>query len=120
MLLTPQEVGLFFKLHWALLFFVNQRLQVLPDDVASPDAFSSLSPEVRLKVRDAFLKHTDLLEEFADENPVHLPTDQLDIVRSWVSADTGLSTDALGQEIEATMRDERNPRAQPTASTRLP
>jgi len=65
------------------MFFVNQRLQVLSDDVASPDAFSSLSPEVRLKVRDAFLKHTDLIEEFADENPVHLPTDQLDIVRSW-------------------------------------
>ena len=83
MLLTPQDVGLFFKLHRALMFFVNQRLQVLPDDVASPDAFSSLSPEVRLKVRDAFLKHTDLIEEFADENPVHLPTDQLDIVRSW-------------------------------------
>src|SRR5439155_26325521 len=44
---------------------------------------SSLSPEVRLKVRDAFLKHTDLIEKFADENPVHLPTDELDIVRSW-------------------------------------
>src|SRR5438552_7007001 len=83
MLLTPQDVGLFFKLHRALMFFVNQRLQVLPAEVASPDAFSSLSPEVRLKVRDAFLKHTDLIEEFADENPVHLPTDQLDIVRSW-------------------------------------
>jgi hypothetical protein len=63
MLLTPQDVELFFKLHRALMFFVNQRLQVLPDDVASPDAFSSLSPQVRLKVRDAFLKHTDLVRQ---------------------------------------------------------
>src|SRR5205807_2768745 len=83
MLLTPQDVGLFFKLHRALMFFVNQRLQVLPDDVASPDEFSSLSPEVRLKVRDAFLKHTDLIQQFVDENPAHLTRNELDIVRSW-------------------------------------
>src|SRR5436190_22198097 len=83
MLLTPQDVELFFKLHRALMFFVNQRLKVLPDDVASPDEFSSLSPEVRLKVRDAFLGHTDLIQSFADENPARLTTDELDIVRSW-------------------------------------
>src|SRR3954453_15940383 len=83
MLLNPQDVELFFKLHRALMFFVNQRLRVLPDDVASPDAFSSLSPEVRLKVRDAFLGHTDLIQQFVDENPAHLTTDELDIVRSW-------------------------------------
>ena len=83
MLLTPQEVERFFKLQWALMFFVNQRLRVLPDDVASPEAFSSLPPEVRLKVRDAFLKHTDLIGAFVEENPAHLPSDELDIVRSW-------------------------------------
>ena len=82
MLLTPQDVELFFKLHRALMFFVNQRLQVLPDDVASPDAFSSLSPQVRLKVRDAFLKHTDSFQQFVDENPAHLTSDELDIVRA--------------------------------------
>ncbi|HEY7330935.1 MAG TPA: DUF6398 domain-containing protein [Gemmataceae bacterium] len=83
MLLTPQDVELFFKLHRALMFFVNQRLKVLADEVASPDEFSSLSPEIRLKVRDAFLKRTDLIEAFADENPAHLTDDELDTVRSW-------------------------------------
>src|SRR5437588_745012 len=83
MLLNPQDVELFFKLHRALMFFVNQRLQVLPGDAASPAAFSSLSPEVRLKVRDAFLGHTDLIQQFADENPAHLASDELGIVRSW-------------------------------------
>jgi hypothetical protein len=39
--------------------------------------------EVRLKVRDAFLNHTDLIQSFADENPARLPNDELDIVRSW-------------------------------------
>lgn len=83
MLLTPQDVQLLFKLHRALMFFVNQRLKVLSDDVASPNAFSSLPPQVRLKVRDAFLGHTDLIQAFVDENPAHLSDDELDIVRSW-------------------------------------
>jgi len=83
MLLTPQNVELFFKLHRALIFFVNQRLKVLPDDVTSPDAFSSLSPQTRLKVRDAFLGDTDLIQAFVDENPAQLSDDELDIVRSW-------------------------------------
>jgi hypothetical protein len=83
MLLTPQDVELFFKLHRALMFFVNQQLKVIPDDIASPDKFSSLSPEVCLKVRDAFLSHTDLIHSFVEENPAHLTSDELDIVRSW-------------------------------------
>jgi Domain of unknown function (DUF6398) len=83
MLLTPQDVELFFRLHRALMFFVNQRLKVIPDDVGSPDEFSSLSPEARLKVRDAFLQRTDLIEQFVEENPAHLTSDELDIVRSW-------------------------------------
>src|SRR6266545_4557584 len=83
MLLTPQDVELFFKLHRALMFFVNQRLKVVPDDIASPEAFAALSPEVRLKVRDAFLNHTDLIQSFVDETPAHLPDDELAIVRSW-------------------------------------
>ena len=83
MLLTPQDAGLFFKLRRALMFFVNQRLKVIPDEVASPDEFSSLSPEVRLKVRDALLGHTDLIQSFVDKNPACLSDDELDIVRSW-------------------------------------
>lgn len=83
MLLTPQDCELFFKLHRALMFFVNQRLKVIPDDIASPEQFSPLSPELRLKVRDAFLGHIDLLQAFADENPARLTGDELDIVRSW-------------------------------------
>jgi hypothetical protein len=83
MLLTPQDVELFFKLHPALMHFVNQRLQAVSDRPANPDEFSSLSPETRLKVRDAFLKHPDLLQAFVEENPANLATDELDIVRSW-------------------------------------
>lgn len=83
MLLTPQDAVLFFKLQRALMFFVNQHLKVISDQIASPEEFSSLSPEVRLKVRDAFLGHTDLIQSFVDENPAHLSDDELDMIRSW-------------------------------------
>src|SRR5262245_8313014 len=83
MLLTPQDVELFFKLHRALMFFVSQRLKAVPDDTSSRDALAALSPEVRLKVRDAFLGHTDLIQPFVDENPAPLTEDELAIVRSW-------------------------------------
>src|ERR1700693_5633770 len=83
MLLEPQDVELFFRLHRTLMFFVNQRLKVIPDTLATPEEFAALSPEVRLKVRDALNAKRDLIESFVDENPAHLSEDELDIVRSW-------------------------------------
>ena len=65
------------------MFFVNQRLKVIPDDLATPDDFAALSPAIRLKVRDAFVANVGLIESFVDENPAHLSDDELDIVRSW-------------------------------------
>ncbi len=83
MLLNSGDAGLFFKLHPALMFFVNQRVKAIPDRIATPQEFAALSPEVRLKVRDAFHRNLDLIESFVVENPAHLAEDELDIVRSW-------------------------------------
>jgi hypothetical protein len=83
MLLTPQDAELFFKLHRTLMFFVNQRLQAVPNDPAAPDEFAALAPEVRLKVRDALLDHTELIEFFVEQNPAHLSHDELAIVQAW-------------------------------------
>ncbi len=83
MLLEPQDAELFFKLHRTLMFFVNQRLKVVSGDIANPEEFSGLSPDVRLKVRDAFLEHLDLIQSFVDENPAQFPKDELDIVLFW-------------------------------------
>jgi len=83
MLLEPQDVELFFRLHRTLMVFVNQRLKVIPNKLATPGEFAVLSPEVRLKVRDALNAKLDLIESFVDENPAHLSDSDLDIVRSW-------------------------------------
>jgi hypothetical protein len=89
MLLPPDELELFFRLHRAVMFFVNQRLNVIPNKVATPAEFAALSPEVRLKVREALNANLDLIESFADENPAHFTEDELEIVRSWGHLVTG-------------------------------
>ena len=89
MLLPPHELELFFKLHRALMFFVNERLKVIPDKIASPDEFAALSPEIRVKVRDALIANLDQIESFVAENPADLTEDELDIVRSWRYLVTG-------------------------------
>jgi hypothetical protein len=83
MLLEPQDLDVFFRLQRALMDFVNRRLRVVPDPLATPDEFVSLAPPVRIKVRDAFLANLDLIEPFAAQNPAGLTDDELAVVRSW-------------------------------------
>ena len=89
MLLETQDVELFFRLHRTLMYFVNQRLHVIPVTITTPEEFASLSPELRVKVRDALNANLDLIESFVDENPAHLSGDELDIIRSWRHLVTG-------------------------------
>ncbi len=83
MLLAPSEAEQFFKLHRALMFFINQRLKVLPDTIRDADEFSALSPEKRLEVREAFLDEVDLIEDFINENPADFTVEELEIIKSW-------------------------------------
>lgn len=82
-LLTPHELEQFFKLHWALMFFANQRLNAIPDKVTTPEEFAALPPDVRIIVRDSVNDNLDLIESFVAENPAHLTEDELDITSSW-------------------------------------
>jgi len=48
-----------------MMFFVNQRLKVIPNKIATPEEFAALSPQLRLRVQDAFVGNLDLIESFA-------------------------------------------------------
>src|SRR5262245_33418163 len=89
MQLPLEDVDRFFRLHRSLMFFVNQRLKVIDDKVATPEAYSGLPPETRLKVHKALLDHMELIDAFADENPFHFDEGDLEIVRSWKHLVTG-------------------------------
>ena len=88
-LLAPNELEKFFKLHTAFMFFVNQRLNVVPNKIATPEEFAVLPPEVRLLVRDALNDNVNQIESFVAENPAELTKDELDIIRSWRHLVTG-------------------------------
>lgn len=83
MQLSLEEVEQFFRLHRALMFFVNERLKVLPKRVATPDAYSGQPPKTRLQVHEAFLEHLDLIDAFVAENPFRCSDEDLEVVRSW-------------------------------------
>ena len=81
--LPLEDVELFFRLHRSLMFFVNQRLNVIDETVATPDAYSVLPPTNRIEVHKALLEHMDLIDAFTDENPFGFDETDLEIVRSW-------------------------------------
>jgi Domain of unknown function (DUF6398) len=83
MLLERQDVELFFRLQRALMFYVNERLKVIPNELAAPEEFAGIAPQDRMKVRDALNGRLDLIDSFVVENPARLPAEELDIVGSW-------------------------------------
>ena len=89
MFLPIEEVKQFFRIHRALMFFVNRRLGVTEEEVDTPEAYAGLPPESRFKVHEALPGHMDLIGAFADENPFQLDEADLEIVRSWEHLVTG-------------------------------
>ncbi len=83
MKLSPDEVALYYKLMWPLQFYVNQKLNILPD-VDSVEAYASgYDFEDKLPVRNALYENTELIDAFVGENPAQLTEDELAIVRGW-------------------------------------
>ncbi|MBM2851250.1 MAG: hypothetical protein HW418_4192 [Anaerolineales bacterium] len=79
---SPQDADLFFKLLWAVQFYVNRRQQIIPG-VKSVAAFRKLPAEEKMKVREALYRHPEWLNDFAAENPEGFLPEELQIVRSW-------------------------------------
>ena len=86
MLLPTHEFELFSRLHRTLMHNTCRRLKVLPNKVASPEEFTTLAPELRLKVSRALSENLDVIDTFAAENPAHSSEDELDIVRSFAKS----------------------------------
>ncbi len=83
MLMEPDDLQILLKLHRTLIFFVNQRLDVVPYQLASPEELSNLTLlEVR-EIRDVLNANLGLIDSFADANPFDFSESELAIVRSW-------------------------------------
>ena len=83
MQLPPEDYQLFFRFHRSLMFFVGRRLEMLDEEIATPEAYAKISWETRFKVHQALVEHKDLIDAFADENPFGFDEGELEIIRSW-------------------------------------
>ena len=89
MQLSTSECHLFYKLHPALMCYVNCRLKTLPEQPGDPAKFYALEAEKRVKVRDALHAQPDLIDQFVEVNPFTFKTEELVVVQSWKHALVG-------------------------------
>ena len=81
--LSHEDIGLFFRLMWAVQHHVNRQRGLLPN-VTSVDEYAKLPAEEKLKVRSVLYEKFDQwIDTFVTENPSNLPPDELRIVQSW-------------------------------------
>jgi hypothetical protein len=81
--ISEEDVHLFYKLHPALLWFVNRRLRVLEESPETPAELRGLGADKAIKVRDELLKNLHLIDEFIKENPFGFSGYELDIISGW-------------------------------------
>jgi hypothetical protein len=80
--LSSEDAALFFKLMWAVQFYVNSRLKLV-EQVASAEVYKTLPQEEKMKVREALYQHSELLDDFIAANPANLTPAELEIVHNW-------------------------------------
>jgi len=88
MVVSKEDVELFFKLMWSLQVFVNSKLNLVPD-CDTVEVLKELEIEQRVEVRNAVYANLELIPQFAEENPQGFSDEELCIVRGWSKFITG-------------------------------
>ncbi|OGH73810.1 MAG: hypothetical protein A3C90_02405 [Candidatus Magasanikbacteria bacterium RIFCSPHIGHO2_02_FULL_51_14] len=86
--LHKKDVELFFKLHPALLQYVNQRLRIFPK-IKTAEALRTSGVEKVTKVREALWKNLNFLDEFVSKNPAGFSQEECGEIISWKNAIQG-------------------------------
>ena len=82
MKLTEEDLELFLKLHFSLLFYANQQLRIV-GGVSTLEKFRELPLEKKLKVRNALYGRIALIDSFVAENPFDFSRGELETVAGW-------------------------------------
>jgi hypothetical protein len=82
MKLTQEEAAHFFKLMWPVQFFVNRKLNLLPE-VQDLESYIRCTTKEKMRVREALYENIHLLKDFIEENPQNLIEKELGIVAGW-------------------------------------
>lgn len=83
MQLSQDNIDLFYKLHPALLFYVNEKLCILSDRVQTPNELIQLGIDKTGEVRKKLWENTELIDDFVAENPFGFSQEELAIISNW-------------------------------------
>ncbi len=79
--LSKEEVALFYKLNWALLFYTNQNYPVIIN--LKEPIFKNIPPVEIISLYKMLLSHIELIDSFANENTFTFTQEELEIIKSW-------------------------------------
>jgi hypothetical protein len=82
MILKPEEAEQFYRIWWPLLSYVNQKRQIVDDWPIDP-LKTGVKFAQAIKVREVLWTDSTLREQFIEENPSHLSTEDLEILAQW-------------------------------------
>lgn len=81
MKLSKQDAALFYKLNWALLYYVNQKFTVIKG-LTKPD-FKDRDRNQIQSLHKILFSNIELIDSFIDENPFNFNKDELTIIEKW-------------------------------------
>ena len=82
MVLPTHQVDRFYRMWRPLLTFVNDTLKVVPS-ISGAGATDSIDVSKAVEVRNALWENEAILDRFIEENPAQLPSEDLDILKTW-------------------------------------
>lgn len=83
MKLSESDAATFFELLWALQFYANQTLKLLPEVETLEQYIENTTTEDKVKVRAAVYDNSELIDGFLQANPQGFSEDKLAIVHDW-------------------------------------
>ncbi len=81
MKLSKEDVDLYYKLHWSLLSYVNNKCRIAGGTI-EPTLMRE-NPQKVMELYEKLFSNMELIDSFAAENPSNFNREELDIVRSW-------------------------------------
>ena len=81
MKLTTEDTQLFYKLNWSLLFYANQKFNIIPG-LTEPN-FKKENVDKVVKIHQKIYQDLSLIDLFIKDNPFKLSPENLIIVESW-------------------------------------
>jgi hypothetical protein len=81
MKLPEEDVVLFYKLNWSLMFYANQKYQLFKE-LKEPD-FKDKDPQKITELQNRLYSSPELIDSFVAENPFKFNQQELAIVKSW-------------------------------------